>query len=569
MGPVTQTEHQYRIILTNTIAVTVLAPWTGRSGCGTIGEEHPKRNTAGLRWGAGLENDGPVVSVMPPATVPLCPFPSRHRQEGKPCKDDPGADHARRRLLQVREETAMRVMGLRLRAPRVGRTGLYLALGGWLCLASSAAWAAPDGAPDGALDGGGPTAPPEPKLYGAPQANPLRTATRPVQGGIDGPRVTAQPRPAVMAAPADMDRLAAEPAQRLALAEANATAPAGGGKQTAMVQPGVSRVFPLAKGHYNRVITPFTMVGVRTMSSEMIEVQGNILYIAPRGDEPITMFLVEEGDESRSMNVAFIPSDVPPVELYLEFGGSGSAQAGSKAPVSLAGPVALGAGIAGAAAATTTAPSGRAADPPAPPVPGGTLFDPGGDPLAPPASASPLPGTITIGGPVDNSLGGPAASGGGTGASVLAGAGAAAGAEETVAMAGGTADLSPAAALMQSLAGGAVPDGYSLQPTISRAEDARFCAQTPGFTVTFLGGQHVKGDAYEAFIGVVHNHGVTIQEFKESWCGGADVAAVGLWPAAMMYPGERAEIFVVRRIPPPLPENHRPSLLQSTRTAAR
>ncbi len=84
-----------------------------------------------------------------------------------------------------------------------------------------------------------------------------------------------------------------------------------------VVQPGATEIIPIAAGHINRIITPFETPVVTTGSSEQIETRGGVLYVAPSGERPITLYVTERGDESQAISLTLVPREIPPHEVKL------------------------------------------------------------------------------------------------------------------------------------------------------------------------------------------------------------------------------------------------------------
>jgi conjugal transfer pilus assembly protein TraK len=99
---------------------------------------------------------------------------------------------------------------------------------------------------------------------------------------------------------------------------ANVVERTGGAVYVALRQ---NNIFPVAQGHINRIVTPFARAGVRTASTEQIITEGNIVYVTPVGDAPVTMFVTEVGDERTAISVTLVPRGIPPVELDLRIPG--------------------------------------------------------------------------------------------------------------------------------------------------------------------------------------------------------------------------------------------------------
>ena len=120
-------------------------------------------------------------------------------------------------------------------------------------------------------------------------------------------------------------------------AGSRATAPRKGleirAKLVAKVAPGVNKILKISKGHVNRIITPFELATVETMSNATIESKGESLYIASNSDYPVTMFIHEKGEEDPAISLTLLPSPIPPRQIRLVFDGesmSGFATSGAK-----------------------------------------------------------------------------------------------------------------------------------------------------------------------------------------------------------------------------------------------
>jgi conjugal transfer pilus assembly protein TraK len=118
--------------------------------------------------------------------------------------------------------------------------------------------------------------------------------------------------------------------------------------------------------------------------------------------------------------------------------------------------------------------------------------------------------------------------------------------------------------LVARLAAGGVPQGYDLGPG-ANSEAAPRCANRGPFQVDFGRGQHLTGGQLEAWVGLVTNGGGSTAEFDETLCATmSEVAAIALWPSPRLPAGGQAEIYVVRRIPPPRDRSlPRPSLIEA------
>jgi len=117
------------------------------------------------------------------------------------------------------------------------------------------------------------------------------------------------------------------------------------------------------------------------------------------------------------------------------------------------------------------------------------------------------------------------------------------------------------AELLARLAAGSVPQGYDLGPPDPAA--APRCAAPTALRVDFSRGQLLTGGQLEAWVGTLANTGATTAELAETACAlSTEVAAVAVWPSPRLAPGERAEIYLVRRLLPPAERTQkRPSLI--------
>lgn len=93
------------------------------------------------------------------------------------------------------------------------------------------------------------------------------------------------------------------------------------------MQPGVNQVIPIATGHPNRIVTPFstpeiistTLTGMNS-SGECGEVciKDNVVYVATDKQHPVTMFITEKGTEAQALSVTMVPRRIPPREVFLK-----------------------------------------------------------------------------------------------------------------------------------------------------------------------------------------------------------------------------------------------------------
>lgn len=87
-----------------------------------------------------------------------------------------------------------------------------------------------------------------------------------------------------------------------------------------VIQPGVNQLVPISVGHLNRIVTPFSQPVVLTGSNNAENIiEQNVVYIGTNQEEPVTVFINEKDDQSRSVSLTLVPQRIPPRELFLTF----------------------------------------------------------------------------------------------------------------------------------------------------------------------------------------------------------------------------------------------------------
>lgn len=84
-----------------------------------------------------------------------------------------------------------------------------------------------------------------------------------------------------------------------------------------LVKPGVTEIVPIALGHLNRIVTPFDHPVAKTTSTAAIHREGVVLYVAPKSEIPVGLYITEKGDESIAISITFVPKKIPPRDLSL------------------------------------------------------------------------------------------------------------------------------------------------------------------------------------------------------------------------------------------------------------
>ncbi len=85
-----------------------------------------------------------------------------------------------------------------------------------------------------------------------------------------------------------------------------------------LMEPGVNQTLPIALGHLNRIVTPFSQPKVTTTSTGKTEVRDHVIYLATEEQAPVSLFITEDQNESQALNLTLIPRRIPPREIFLK-----------------------------------------------------------------------------------------------------------------------------------------------------------------------------------------------------------------------------------------------------------
>lgn len=93
-------------------------------------------------------------------------------------------------------------------------------------------------------------------------------------------------------------------------------------QQTLMLSPGVNQIIPIAKGHLNRIITPFAHPVIHTTSTAKISTEGSIMYVASTAEGPSTLYVSPSGNQQLALSLTLVPRAIPPREIRLMISGN-------------------------------------------------------------------------------------------------------------------------------------------------------------------------------------------------------------------------------------------------------
>ena len=83
------------------------------------------------------------------------------------------------------------------------------------------------------------------------------------------------------------------------------------------VSPGQQQMVTLSRLHLNRIVTPFPAPQVRTIDQADIRIEGSVIYLSSRQEEPFVVYITPPGNESHALSLLVTLLDVPPKEIQL------------------------------------------------------------------------------------------------------------------------------------------------------------------------------------------------------------------------------------------------------------
>ena len=104
-----------------------------------------------------------------------------------------------------------------------------------------------------------------------------------------------------------------------------------GSRQVVQVREGVNVGLEVSRGHLNRIVTPYPSPTVMKVNNEVVtKIKGSVIYVATRGDSPVTMFVRNRGDEGSALSLTLLPRGIPPKEVRLKVAGFDFVKRGNK-----------------------------------------------------------------------------------------------------------------------------------------------------------------------------------------------------------------------------------------------
>jgi conjugal transfer pilus assembly protein TraK len=100
---------------------------------------------------------------------------------------------------------------------------------------------------------------------------------------------------------------------------------------TINMRPGINEIVAIAKGHLNRIVTPFETPKVATISNAQITTSENVIYVSSDDNAPVTIFITQSDTEQSSLSLTLVPKKIPPQEVFLNAGPAGLPLSGSGA----------------------------------------------------------------------------------------------------------------------------------------------------------------------------------------------------------------------------------------------
>jgi len=90
-------------------------------------------------------------------------------------------------------------------------------------------------------------------------------------------------------------------------------------RQDVIVASGTNTLIPISRSQINRLVTPFENPNIQTVSQAEISTSGNVIYVTTQDDQPVTMFVTPEDDESVAISLTLLPQSIPPIQANLIF----------------------------------------------------------------------------------------------------------------------------------------------------------------------------------------------------------------------------------------------------------
>lgn len=93
------------------------------------------------------------------------------------------------------------------------------------------------------------------------------------------------------------------------------------------MKPGVNQIIPIAIGHPNRIVTPFSNPEIVSTSLTgtadngqcgEVCIKENVVYVATDKQYPVTMFITEKDSEVQALSLTMVPRRIPPREVFLK-----------------------------------------------------------------------------------------------------------------------------------------------------------------------------------------------------------------------------------------------------------
>jgi len=164
-------------------------------------------------------------------------------------------------------------------------------------------------------------------------SKPAEQAQPAAQPPAEQPLAAEPPRKRlVMVEPADAD-LPPVPAEALKRQPVERPRPVET-RQDVVISSGTNTLIPISRNQINRLVTPFENPHIQTVSNAEISTSGNVIYVTTQDEQPVTMFVTPEDDESVAISLTLLPQGIPPIQANLIFAQSvpGVAPGGAAMP---------------------------------------------------------------------------------------------------------------------------------------------------------------------------------------------------------------------------------------------
>jgi conjugal transfer pilus assembly protein TraK len=84
------------------------------------------------------------------------------------------------------------------------------------------------------------------------------------------------------------------------------------------VVPGIAELVPVARGYFNRFVTPFDNSKVVTVNPIELHQEGRSVFVATNAESSVGLYILpSDPDDERAISLALVPRSIPPRTVRL------------------------------------------------------------------------------------------------------------------------------------------------------------------------------------------------------------------------------------------------------------